>query len=423
MAADTGNRTDTMGEKVKWPREFPGVHWLGAEEEAAVLDVLRSRTVFRYYGMGTPKYVSAFEDIACEYYGVRYALAVNSGTGALITAMTALGIGPGSEVIVPCFMWAATINAVVQMRAIPVLCEVDESFTMDPDDLERKLTPRTRLIVAVHMAGVPCDVVALMNIADRHDVPVLEDCAQANGGEFRGRKLGTFGKMGMFSLQTNKNITSGEGGLVITGDERLYERAVSAHDLGVAWVNGAPADPKPYALMWGGGRRMSELCGAVASVQMRKLPNVLQHMRASKGHIKALLQGTPGLAFRRLHDEDGDTGPFLILLMETEKQAVTAAEMMKSAGLDNVCRLADYGLHVYYNISALVKKVGVTPAGDPWTLVENRESRYEYGKGTCPSSDALFERSILVPVPSCLTAEQEEFAAHTIRSALGASTA
>lgn len=401
-----------------WPYEFPGAYWIDEEEEAAVLDVLRKGSLFRYYGLHEPHYVDALERAAQEYYGVRFALAVNSGTGALTCALTALGIGPGCEVIVPAFMWVATVGAVVQAGAIPVLCEIDESFTMCPADLERCITPRTRLILPVHMAGAPCHLEAIMEVANRHGLPVLEDCAQCNGGTFRGRKVGTFGQMGIFSLQLNKNMTCGEGGLVITNDERLYHRAFAAHDMGMVRREGRLATPDPDAILWGQGRRMTELAGAVASVQIKKLPRILEHMRASKRRIKALI-GTPsGFNYRHLHDPEGDTGPFLILILPEEAKAIAAASRMKEAGLHNVFRIAEYGLHIYYNIPALVGKVGVSPAGDPWTLEANADRHYSYQKGTCPCSDDLFARSILIPIPSRLTPEQEEWAAEVIRSAV-----
>ena len=175
--------------------------------------------------MHDAKHVDTYEAKARVYYGAKYALGINNGTGALATCMNALGIGPGCEVIVPAFLWVATVGAVVQNNAIPVLCEVDASFTMDPNDLEKKITSKTRLIVPIHMAGCPCDMDAIMAIAKKHNVAVLEDCAQCNGGTYEGKKVGTFGDMGMFSLQLNKNMTCGEGGLIITNNEKLYYKA------------------------------------------------------------------------------------------------------------------------------------------------------------------------------------------------------
>ena len=404
--------------KTPWPEPFPGVHWLDRAEEEAALEVLRSGALFRYYGKVAPRFVAALEKAACQFYGTRHALAVNSGTGALMTAMSALGIGPGAEVILPAFFWVSTVGAVVTANAIPILCEVDDSLTMDPRDLERKITSRTGLIVPVHMAGVPCDMEAIGAVARRHGIPLLEDCAQANGGEFRGRKLGSFGRIGVFSLQMNKNATAGEGGLLVTDDDALYERCVSAHDLGIPWVGAAPQDLGYQSHTWGLGRRMSELGGAVASVQFKKLPQIVAHMRASKRRIKALLAGTPGLAFRRLNDEAGDTGPFLVVLLESADAALRAVQRMAAAGLDGASRLADYGLHIYSNVPQLVEKVPLSPAGNPWSLPQNQDSVHSYAKGSCPQSDALFARSIVIPIPSRLTPAEEQQAAAVIRAAV-----
>jgi dTDP-4-amino-4,6-dideoxygalactose transaminase len=401
---------------IKWPAPYPGAHWLDSREDRAVLDTLHRRSLFRYYGVRPPKSVAVLEHVARDFYGVKHVLAVSSGTGALFTAMTALGIGPGCEVIVPAFFWVATAGAVVNANAIPVLCEIDDSFCMDPKDLERKITARTRLIVAVHMAGAPADMKRILAIAAGHGIPVLEDCAQANGGSFAGRKLGTFGQLGMFSLQWNKNATAGEGGLLVTDDAGLYERCVAAHDLGIPWVDGAPAETG--TVNWGQGRRMGELIGAVAAVQLKKLPRIIRSMRASKQRIKRRLEGTKGLSFRRLNDPAGDTGPFLIFILKDGDKARRAAERMQAGGLASAVRLAEYGLHIYHNVPQLTRKVPLSPAGNPWNLPQNRESEHKYAKGACPRSDELFDRSILLPIPSKLTQVQEKAAAQIVREAV-----
>lgn len=403
---------------VNWPAPYPGAYWLDGREERAVLDVLRRRSLFRYYGLKKPKYAETLEQSARAFYGVKHALGVNSGTGALFTAMTALGIGPGCEVILPSFFWVATAGAVVNANAIPVLCEIDDSFCMDPKDLERKITPRTQLIVPVHMAGAVCDMGAIMKIAKRHRIPVLEDCAQANGGSFQGRKVGTFGALGIFSLQWNKNATAGEGGLMVTNDPRLFDRCNAAHDLGIPWVGQAPCPKGPDSLLWGAGRRMSELTGAVGAVQLRKLPAIIRHMRGSKRRIKKRLEGIPGLTFRRLNDEAGDTGPFLIFLLETEAAAVRTVERLRAAGLESAVRLADYGMHIYYNVPQLTGKVPLSPAGNPWSLPQNQASVQDYRKGAHPRSDALLARAILLPIPSRLTPNQETLAAEIVKASL-----
>jgi 8-amino-3,8-dideoxy-alpha-D-manno-octulosonate transaminase len=406
---------------MNWPYEFPGINWLGKEEEKAVLDVVRKGSLFRYYGPQAPTHVAQLEDWARQFYGVKHALAVNSGTGALCTAMSALQIGPGCEVIVPAFLWVSTVTAIVQCNAIPVVCEIDDSFNMDAGDLRKKITKRTKLIVAVHMAGAPCDMAAIMQVADKHKIPVLEDCAQCNGGSFQGRKVGTFGKVGIFSLQINKNVTAGEGGYIVTDDDALYKRLVAAHDVGVPWENNSPNEASDVQF-WGQGRRMGELAGAVANVQLRRLPDIVAHMRASKQRIKKTLGNTPGVSFRRLNDPDGDTGPFLVLCFDDQPQARQALERMKTS-VRNVWLLSEYGLHIYHNIGSLVKKVPLSAAGNPWSLPQNADSVREYHKGACPKSDDLFARSILITIPSKLTKAQEKEMADAIRASISSTTA
>lgn len=404
--------------KINWPSVYPGARWYGSAEARAVADVVRRQAPFRYYGVRPPRHVSALEESARRFYGVPHALAVNSGTGALFTAVRALGIGPGDEVIVPSFMWVSTIGAVVTANAIPVLCEIDDSFTMDPTDLARKITPRTRLILPVHMAGAPCDMRRIMSIANKRRIPVLEDCAQANGATFRGKPVGTFGRVGMFSLQINKNITSGEGGLLVTRDAALYQRLCAAHDVGAPWKNGVP-DAAAGVACWGEGRRMGELAGAVAGAQYARLRAVLSRMREAKRRIRDLLVGTPGLSFRRIHDANGDSGSALILILQDAPAARRAAAAMASLGLSGV-RLSDYGMHVYFNIPQLTEKVPLSPAGNPWRLTANRGSKHSYRKGACPASDDLFERSIILGIPSGLTRGQAAWAAKVIRSSVSA---
>ena len=394
------------------------MHWLDDKEEQALLDVMRNGSMFRYYGLKQPHHVDDFEQAAREYYGVKHALAVNSGTGALICAMTALGIGPGREVIIPAFLWVASVGAIVQVGAIPVIAEVNRSFNLDPVSVRGKITKHTGLIVTIHMAGAPCDMDALMAIANEHNLPVLEDCAQCNGGSYRGRKLGSIGHMAIFSLQLNKNITCGEGGLILTNDDRLYERAFSAHDMGMVRRNGRLAQPEEYALSWGQGRRMSELSGAVAGVQFKKLPMIVDRMRGSKRRIKAGLAGTPGLGFRTIHDEDGDTGTFIIMILDTPELSRRLFADLREAGFANAMHIADYGLHIYSNIAALVRKTPLSPAGNPWNLAENRDSQYDYNRGACPRSDELFAQSVLLPIPSNLTLEQENHAIRVIKTSM-----
>jgi dTDP-4-amino-4,6-dideoxygalactose transaminase len=231
------------------PLEFPGIHHMDEEEINAALRVLRSRSPFRYYGIDLQGEVQAFETEFASFLGIAHCLAVNSGTGALITALAALGVGPGQEVIVPAYMWVSVVAAVVNLGAIPVLADINDTFCLDPAAVEAKITPRTTGVIVVHMSGAPADIEAIREITRNRGLFLLEDCAQSAGGSIHGKKVGTFGDMAIFSFQMNKNMTSGEGGCVVTNDERSTTgqslvttpatRAIPMEELSLTTLNSA----------------------------------------------------------------------------------------------------------------------------------------------------------------------------------------
>ena len=411
LAIDGG--TPVRGEPL--PLEFPGVHHMDEQEVEAAVAVLRARSPFRYYGLKLRNEVEQFEAEFAAHLGVPYALAVSSGTGALHTALSALGVGPGQEIIVPAYMWVAVVSAVVNLGAIPVLADIDESFSIDPTDLPRHFTSRTRGIIAVHMSGAQSDVPRITQIARERGIFLLEDCAQANGASINGQKLGTFGDMGIFSFQMNKNMTSGEGGCIVTRDKRLYQRAVACHDLGYARdEQGRLIFDDLDLTLWGRGYRLDELRGAVLRVQLKKMPTIVERMRTSKYRIRRALEELSGVELRRIVDPEGDTGAFLIT---TYKNAATAQKVNQALraegittypqGLSNI-QMTDWGLHLYYNIVSLVAHRSIDDGGFPWNLSENANSEKSYQKGTCPRADDLFARSIIMSIPSCLTSQDED---------------
>jgi dTDP-4-amino-4,6-dideoxygalactose transaminase len=407
------------------PLEFPGMHYVDDEEIQAAIRVLKSRSLFRYYGIDLQREVDAFENEFAKFIGVKHALAVSSGSGALQTALSALGVGPGQEVIVPAYMWVAVVAAVVNLGAIPVLADIDESFTLNPADVERRITPRTRGIIAVHMSGAPANIPALLEIARKRQLFLLEDCAQCAGGSIGGKKVGSFGDMGIFSFQMNKNMSSGEGGCVVSNDHRLYQRAVAAHDNGYARDETGRAIYDNLDLcLWGRGCRLDELRGAILRVQLKKLPKITAHMRQSKYRIRRALEEFPQVKLRRIVDQAGDTGCFLIFTLGNADEAKRINQALRaegiatsSQGMTNVL-MTDWGLHIYSNIVSLVNKTSTDGKGFPWNLAENRDSKTQYAKGTCPVADDLFERSILLAIPSCLTETDEDDVIHAFRKVL-----
>jgi len=395
--------------------EFPGAHWIDEREIQAVVRVLKSRSLFRYYGIDPQNEVETFEKEFARFVGVRYALAVASGTGALITALSALGVGPGQEIIIPAYLWVSIVSAVVSHGAVPVLADIDDTFCLDPAEVARQITPRTRGIIMAHMSGAPGDVKAVRAVAKEHGLFLLEDCAQCAGGSVAGNRVGTFGDIGIFSFQLNKNMTAGEGGCLVTNDEGLYRRAVACHDLGYSRDDkGRLVLDSSGPHLWGRGYRMDELRAAVLRVQLEKLPQVTAAMRRSKYRIRQALEGFPIVRLRRILDSEGDTGAFLITTYPDAATARAVNSALRAEGLvsypqgvSNIL-MTEWGLHLYYNNVSLVERACSDGVRFPWALQENEGLSRQYAKGACPRADDLFERSILLAIPSCLTREDED---------------
>jgi len=397
------------------PLEFPGVHHMGDEEINAAVRVLRSRSPFRYYGVDLQGEVQAFEAEFAAFLGTSHCVATNSGTGALHAALAALGVGPGQEVIVPAYMWVSVVAAVVNLGAIPVLADIDDTFCLDPAAVETNITPRTIGVVAVHMSGAPGDIEAIKKVARKHGLFLLEDCAQCAGGSVGNKKVGTFGDMAIFSFQMNKNMTSGEGGCIVTNDERLYNRAVACHDTGYARdSDGRAMLDKLDCRLWGYGYRMDEIRASILRIQLEKLPTIIARMRRSKYRIRKALERYSEVRFRRIIDPDGDTGCFLLTTFERPEIAKEMNRALRAEGIITLAQgvnnivMTEWGLHIYYNIPSLVHKTSTDKSNSPWALAENIGSHTTYQKGTCPYADRLFERSVLLAVPSCLTEKDEQ---------------
>src|SRR5437867_8889840 len=266
---------------------FPGGMEVGGEELEALARVIESKNLFRYYGVGEgPDEVLSFEREFAELIGAKHALCLNAGSSALICALIGAGVGEGDEVIVPAYTWNATPNAVLATRALPVLAEVDESLTLDQADVEQRITPRTRAILPVHMRGAPAAMGELVAIAKKHDLVLIEDVCQSAGATYRGQRLGTFGDAGAFSLQFNKIITTGEGGVLITDRDDLLDLALDVHDCANSVRRGVGL-PK-FA---GYNFRASELTGAMARVQLTRLDGLLERMHTNHARLSAGING------------------------------------------------------------------------------------------------------------------------------------
>jgi len=318
-------------------------------------------------------------------------------------------------VIIPAYLWVSIAAAVVNLGAIPVLADIDETFCINPEDVRRKITPRTSAILIAHMNGAPGNVLDLIGMARDRGIYLVEDCAQCVGGTIHGQSVGTFGDIAIFSFQINKNISSGEGGAVITNNEGLWRRAVAVHDVGYSRNSTEKLNLEDFdSFGWGRGYRLDELRAAVLRVQLRKLPSTLERLRSSKLRITESLRSMGEFRLRHLVDPAGDTGAFLLTIFSTEQLARAVNARMRWNGIicsadavSNVI-LSDYGLHIYSNIPSLVRKVGTDRSGTPWNLESNRDSVYEYGVGSCPVADDLFRRTQLLTIPACLSRRDEQ---------------
>ena len=369
----------------------PGSYVFGAEEKKELMDVIESGNLFRYGTPGVDGFqakVATFEREMAERLGHRHVVATSSGTGSLQCCLAALGIGAGDEVIVPGYTFIASISTVILANAVPVLAEVDESLTIDPTKIEQLITPRTRAIIPVHMLGNPCDMDPILEIAKKHGLYVIEDCCQAVGASYKGKRLGTIGDMGAYSLNVFKTITTGDGGFVGTSDDDLYERAFGFHDQG----------HKPSRMgvevgnrsIVGMNMRMNELTGAVAVAQGRKLDGILELLRKKKAMLKGALQGLPGLGFRRINDP-GECATLLTLLFETKEKAARFCEIMGTSPI------ANSGWQVYNNMEQVLNKVTATRANCPYDC-PRFETQVEYHRHMLPQTDDILDRAVNISV-------------------------
>jgi len=288
---------------------YIGPQFFDEREEEALLEVLESRSPFRFWGKGKPSKVLRFEENFAKYMGARFGLGVTSGTAALDCAVAGLGIGPGDEVIVPAYTWWSDYTCVVQAGALPVFADIDRTFNLDPKDFERKITARTKAVIAVHLLGGPCDMDPIMETARKRGVAVLEDCAQCVGGSYRGKILGSLGDVGIYSFQVNKIITSGEGGALVTSDPVIYERAARFHHMGL--IHGVFLDrsgPSRVQTFAGENFRMSEFTGAVLGAQLSKLDIMLAQLRRNAEAIYDGIETIAGIRLRHRPDPQGDIG-------------------------------------------------------------------------------------------------------------------
>ncbi len=312
-----------------------GSNLIGEEEMVLVKEVIESKTLFRHYGPAEPHMVDDFEaEIRCSI-GSRYALATSTGSGAYFCALRALGIGPGDEVIIPAYGWITDYSSVVLSGAAPVFASIDESFNLNPEDFKVKITSRTKAVIVIHYQGAASRLDEIVKIAEEHGIKVIEDVAQACGGTFKGKKLGKWGDINCFSLQTHKMIVAGDGGFLTTDNQELFEGAVRFHDLGMirtVFKNQleSPVITKPIpGMQW----RMNELSGAVSLAQIRRLSGLIKKTKEYAGMLRnALTADIPDLKFRDVLQEN-DIGIIVAFNLDSRENVEYFSKAYEAEGL------------------------------------------------------------------------------------------
>ena len=389
-----------------WVPGFHGSEEFAEEEKEAVLRVLEKKRVFRFLTSGIEDSEAArLEEAYRGLVGRGFALAVNSGTAALVTALVGAGVGPGDEVIVPAYTYIATAAAVIAARAVPVICEVDSSLNMDPAELERKITSYTKAVIPVHMRGVPARMDEIMAVAQRRGLTVIEDVSQANGGRYRGRMLGAIGDLGCFSLQQYKVITAGEGGVVVTNDQGLYQRCLMAHDSAIRfWKSDAEIPSFPSE-----NYRLSELSAALALAQFGRMSSILERTRATKARIVAQIRDAPGIELQDVPDPAGDCGIALILFCRSADLAKQFSAALKAEGIPNGTMydntIADR--HIYRNWDYVLAKRGATPINCPWSCGAYK-GNVAYSPDMCPRSLDYLGRAISIGISQRMEPEHAD---------------
>lgn len=386
---------------------------IGQEEINAVAEVINSKNLFKINnGL---RCAENYEKEACQRFGAKHTILMTSGNAALISAMTALGIGPGDEVIVPAYTYIATAMAVVAVGAIPVIAEIDETLTIDVADVEKKITPRTKAILPVHIMGFICNMDGICALAEKYNLHVIEDACQAIGGTYRGKDVGTIGIAGAHSYQQAKVITCGEGGALLTNDFDLYQKAMIYHDSNGIVFFGNQLDNFTVEPFCGNEFRIDEIKAAVMREQLKKLDGILADLRKNKEEFMAALKDEYN--FIPSHDPDGDCGIAIPFFFDSEEDARYFAEAVKPTIMGAILPI-DMDRHVYCHWAPILEKRGaIHPAMDPFKMEANKDHIPDYHKDMCPRTLDLLARTVYFRVNPDWTEDRKAVLLEAIKKA------
>jgi len=391
-----------LGGKKAKNKPFPVWPYYDGKEEQALKEVLESRIWWRTPGTKTLEFEQAF----AKFHGARHGVAVTNGTAALEVTMAALGVGPGDEVIVPNFTFVATASAVLFANALPVLVDVDpETYCIDPDLAEQAITPRTKAIVAVHMGGHPADLDRLKTICRRHKIALVEDSSHAHASEWRGKRIGTFGVAGTFSFQSSKLITAGEGGMIISNDNKFEVQARSVHDCGRM-----PGKWFYSHYIYGSNYRLSEWQGAILNVQLGRLDEQTAVRHRNCRLLDRLLREIPGITPQKLDERCTRNGQYAYIFHFNTKEfaGVSTERFIEAMNAEGIPNQASYPplheLHMFRNGQYRKRLSGKQATG-----------KHAFLKQKFPVTDKAAWETVWIPQPTLLGDEEDM---HEIAGAL-----
>ena len=383
-----------------------GAELIGKEEIKEVMDVLETGILMRYgfdkERKGIYK-VREFEQEFAKYCGTEYALGVTSGSTALQIALTAMDVGPGDDVLVPAFTFLATYEAVMEVGAIPIMVDIDDTLNLDPNEIEKKKTPYTKAVIPVHMCGSAAKIDKIVEVARQNKLLVLEDNAQGCGASYNGKKLGSFGDMGTFSFDYVKTVTTGEGGMVITNNKEFYLRSEWYHD------HGHDHNPKVSRALEGRtilgfNFRMNELQGALGLAQLRKLDYLIGEQKKNKKFIMDVLANVPGVNFRVKPDPEGDSATFLAFNMPSEDQAQKFQNLLSAEGVDTVCYKRNLW-HYVPNWEHFLAKSTANSKKYPFTNPAYK-GKVDYRKENIPHAEDILGRTLVMGISVKMSQEK-----------------
>ncbi|MFC1814780.1 DegT/DnrJ/EryC1/StrS family aminotransferase [Thermodesulfobacteriota bacterium] len=374
----------------------------GDEERSAINRVLESGYLSLFEGSHAPDppfsfwggpEVRSLEEAWCDYYGCKYSVSVNSATSGLYAAIGALDIGYGDEVIVSPYTMSACAMAPMIYGAIPVFADVEmETDCLDPVSIEKLITPRTKGILVVHQFGIPADMDAIMKIAKKRNLKVIEDCAQAHGGKYKDRYVGTIGDIGVFSLNVNKTIQCGEGGLCVTNDEELRYRLALIRNHGEAVVG--PAEYMSITNIAGFNYRLTELQAAIAKEQLKKIDHFNEIRLGLVEYLSDKLQRYDFLVTPKGRAGCYSTYYVYPLRFLYDVAGVKREEFVKAVNAEGILFYQGYVKPLYFQ--PVYQNRSLFKNGYPFTASENRECYMNYEEGTCPSAERLHFHEMII---------------------------